>query len=69
MDSELSDKLQDKVGIHRRSLLSLLHLEILVDVVIKLARDGVLSELLYADDYMSLYIYIDYMSLYMSLYE
>ena len=35
---------------HQSPVLSPIHLEISVDVVTVLAREGVLSELLYADD-------------------
>ena len=50
VDSELSERLEVKVGMHQGSVLSPFLLAVVVNVVIELAREGVLSELLYADD-------------------
>ena len=50
MDSELSEELEVKVGMHRGSVLSPFLSALVVDVVTKFAREGGLSELLYADD-------------------
>ena len=48
--SDLSDEFEVKVGVHQGSVLSPLVFAIVVDVVTESAREGVLSELLYADD-------------------
>ena len=45
VDSELSEELEVKVGIHQGSVLS--HFAVVVD---EFSRDGVPGELLYADD-------------------
>ena len=50
MDSELSEEFEAKVGMHQRSVLSPLIFAVVVDVVTEFAREGALSELLYADD-------------------
>ena len=50
VDSELSEEFEVKVGIHQGSMLSHFLLAVVVDVVTELAREGALSELLYADD-------------------
>ena len=50
MDSEFSEELEVKVGMHQGSVLSLLLLAAVIYVVREFARDGALSELLYADD-------------------
>ena len=50
MDSELSEELEVKVGIHQVSVLSPFLYALVVDVVTELSREGALSELLYADD-------------------
>ena len=49
VDSELSEEFEVKVGMHQESVLSLFLIELVVDVA-EFAREGVLSELLYADD-------------------
>ena len=51
MDSELSEGLEVKVGMHQRSVLSDFLCAVVVDVVPEFARDGALSELLYANDF------------------
>ena len=48
VDSELSEGFEVKVGMHQGSLLSPFLFSVVVDVT-ELARDGVLSELLYDD--------------------
>ena len=48
VDSALPEECEAKVGMHKESLLS--PLLFVVVVVTELAREGVLSELLYADD-------------------
>ena len=50
VDCELSGELEAKQGIHQGSVLSPFLFELEADVVTELARIGVLSELLYADD-------------------
>ena len=50
VDSELSEEFEAKEGIHQGSVLSPFLFAVVVDVVTDLAREGVLSELLYADD-------------------
>ena len=52
VDSELSWEIDVKVVMHQGSVLSHFFLEDAVDVVIGMAKEGVLSELLYADDLM-----------------
>ena len=49
MDSELSEGFVVKVGMHQGSLLSQFLFAMVVDIATELAREGVLSELLYAD--------------------
>ena len=49
VDSELSEEFEVEVGMHQLPVLTLFLFAIVVDVVTELARDGVLSELLYAD--------------------
>ena len=49
LDSELSSELDVKIGMHQGSVLSLFHFAVAVDVT-EFAREGVLSELLYADE-------------------
>ena len=49
VDSELSDELEVKVGIHQRSVLSPFHFAVVIDVT-ELAREHDLSELLHAND-------------------
>ena len=49
MDLELSDEFEVKVGIHKGSVLSPF-LYAVVDFATELAREGVLSEFLNADD-------------------
>ena len=48
--SELSEEFEIKVGMHQGSVLSPFLFVVVIDVVTELAREGVLSELLYADD-------------------
>ena len=50
VDSELSDEFEVEVGMHQGSVLSPFLFTVVADVVTELAREGVLSELLYADD-------------------
>ena len=50
MDSELSEEFEVKVEMRQGSMLSPFLFAFLVDVVTKFAREGALSELLYADD-------------------
>ena len=50
MDSELSEEFEVRMGKHQGSLLSPFVFAVVVDVVTEFAREGVLSELLYADD-------------------
>ena len=50
VDSDLSEEFEVKVGMHQGSVLSPFIFAVVVDVVTELARVGVLSELLYADD-------------------
>ena len=50
MDCEVSEESQLKIGTHQGSQLSTFPLAVMVDVASKLARECVLSELLYADD-------------------
>ena len=50
VDSELSDEFEVKVGMHQGSVLSPFLFALVVDIVTEFARDGALSELLYADD-------------------
>ena len=50
VDSELSEKFAVKVVMHQGSVLSHFPLEMVVDVVAEIAREGALSELLYTDD-------------------
>ena len=49
VDSELSEEFEVKVWMHHRSVLSFVF-AVVVDVVTEFAREGALSELLYADD-------------------
>ena len=48
-DSELSEVFDVKVGMHQGSVLSPFLFAVVVDVVTELAREGVLTGLLYAD--------------------
>lgn len=48
--SELSEEFEVKVGVHQGSVLSPLVFAIVVDVVTESAREGLISEMLYADD-------------------
>ena len=50
VDSELSEEFEIKVGMHQGSVLSPFLFAVIVAVVTELAKEGVLSELLYADD-------------------
>ena len=50
MDSVLSEELEANVGMHQGCVLSSYLFALAIDVVTKFAREGVLSELLYADD-------------------
>ena len=47
---ELSEEFEVKVGVHQGSLLSPLVFAIVVDVVTENVRNGLMSEMLYADD-------------------
>ena len=47
---ELSKEFEVKVGVHQGSVLSPLVFESVVDVVIENVRNGLMSEMLYADD-------------------
>ena len=47
---ELSEEFELKVGVHQGSMLSPLVFAIVVDVVTESVRNGLMSELLYADD-------------------
>ena len=49
VDSELSDEFDGKVGMHQWCVLSSVLFPVVVDAVTELTREGVLSELLYAD--------------------
>ena len=49
LDSELSEEFEVKLGMHQGSVMSFLF-ALIVDVVTEFAREGALSELLYADD-------------------
>ena len=49
MDSELSEGSDIKVGMHQGSVLSPFLFAVVLDVVTEFVREGVLSELLYAD--------------------
>ena len=49
VDSELSNELVVKVGMHQGSALSSFPFAVVVNVVTECARDGMLSELLYAN--------------------
>ena len=55
MDSELSEKFEVNVRMYQGSVLSPFLFAVVVDVVSELAREGVLSELLYADDLVLMY--------------
>ena len=48
--SELSEEFGVKVGVHQGSVLSPLVFAVVVDVVTESAREGLMSEMLYADD-------------------
>ena len=50
MDCELSEEFEVKVGMHQRSVLSPFIFALVVCVVTEFAREGALSELLYAYD-------------------
>ena len=50
MDSELSEEFEVKVGMYQRSMLSPFLFAVVAFVVTELAWDGILCELLYADD-------------------
>ena len=50
MQSELSEEIEAEVGMHQVSVLSPFLFALVVDVSTEFAREGVLSELLYADD-------------------
>ena len=50
MDYELSEVFDVKVGMHQGSVLSPFLFAVVVDVVTEFAREGALSELLYADE-------------------
>lgn len=48
--SELSEEFEVKVGVHQGSVLSPLVFAIVIDVVTESAREGLMGEMLYADD-------------------
>ena len=50
VDSELSEEFEVKVGMYQGYVRSTYLPVVMVDVITELARDGVLCELLYADD-------------------
>ena len=50
VDSELSEELEVKVGMHPESVLLPFLIALVVDVVNEFAREGALGVLLYADD-------------------
>ena len=50
MESELSEEFEVKVGMNQGSVLSPFLFAVVVDVVTESAREGGLSELLYAND-------------------
>ena len=50
VDSELSEEFEAKVGMLQGSVLSPFLFALVVDVITEFAREGALSELLYADD-------------------
>ena len=50
MDSELSEEFEANVCIHQGSVLSFSLFSVVANVVTELACEGVLSELLYAED-------------------
>ena len=50
VDSEMSEEIEVKVGMHQGSVLSPFLFALVVDVVTEFAKEGALSELLYADD-------------------
>ena len=50
MESELSEEFLVQVGVHQRSVLLPLLFAIVVDVISKNAREGLMNEILYADD-------------------
>ena len=50
VNSELSEEFEVKVGMHHGSVLSPFIFAVVVDVVTEFAREGVLGELMYADD-------------------
>ena len=47
VDPELAEEFEAKLGMHQGSALSSFNFSVVVDVLTELARDGVLSELLY----------------------
>ena len=51
VDSELSEELEVEMGMHQGSVLSPFLFAVVVDVLTKFTREGILSELLYADDF------------------
>ena len=50
MDSELSEEFVVKVGMHQGSVLSPFLFAVVVGAVTEFAKEGAISELLYADD-------------------
>ena len=50
VDSEMSEEFEVKVGMHQGSVLSPFLFALVGDVVTEFAREGELSELLFADD-------------------
>ena len=54
VNSELSEEFDVKVGMHQGSVLSSFLDVLVVDIVTEFAREGSLSELLYADDLISM---------------
>ena len=54
VDSVMLEEFEVKMGIHQGPVLSPFLFEVVVDVVTEFAREGALSELLYADDFIQM---------------
>ena len=50
MDSELSEEFEVKVWMHQESVLSPFLFAVVIDIITEFAGEGVLGDLLYADD-------------------